>query len=208
MNFLDRTIDEQQIIAVLRAPIYKGVEELAAIAAESGLSLLEVTMTGANALEAIETVSSVDGVVVGAGTVLSADGARSAADAGARFIVAPGHLPEVANATNLPTMLGALTPTEILSAARSTRWFVKVFPAAAFGPDYLRVIRGPLPDCRLVASGGVDGSNAGSYIAAGAAAVATGWLTPADSLVRGDHSQLGQRVEQMRRSILRSPQSH
>jgi 2-dehydro-3-deoxyphosphogluconate aldolase/(4S)-4-hydroxy-2-oxoglutarate aldolase len=118
-----------------------------------------------------------DEFLLGAGTVVDAATARAAIAAGAQFIVGPVFRPEViaeAHAHEVPVMPGCFTPTEILSAWDAGADVVKVFPATALGPGYLKDVRAPLPHVKLMPTGGVTVDNAGDWIAAGAVAVGVG----------------------------------
>jgi 2-dehydro-3-deoxyphosphogluconate aldolase/(4S)-4-hydroxy-2-oxoglutarate aldolase len=119
----------------------------------------------------------VDGLLLGAGTVLTAADARDAISAGARFLLTPGLRPEVAEEAarqRVPVVLGAMTPTEVAAAVDLGATAVKVFPAARLGPAYLADLHGPYPDVPLVATGGLTTDNAADYLAAGALAVTAG----------------------------------
>jgi 2-dehydro-3-deoxyphosphogluconate aldolase / (4S)-4-hydroxy-2-oxoglutarate aldolase len=115
-------------------------------------------------------------------------------DAGAQYLVTPTVLPdvaEVAHANGIPILVGAFTPTEVLAAHRLGAAAVKVFPARAVGPSYLRDLAGPLPDVALVASGGIDHANAAAYLDAGALAVSVGGSSvPAGAVERGEHGAI------------------
>ena len=115
--------------------------------------------------------------ILGAGTVLDAQTTRNAIDAGARFIVSPVFRTEViaaSHAQDVPAMPGCFTPTEILTAWEAGADIVKVFPATALGPGFLKDVRAPLPQVKLMPTGGVTVDNAGEWIRAGAAAVGVG----------------------------------
>jgi len=109
--------------------------------------------------------------------VLDVETARRVVDAGARFIVSPVmrvELIEAARELDVPILPGCLTPTEILTAWEAGADIIKVFPATALGPTYLRDVHGPLPDVKLMPTGGVSVENAGDWIRAGAVAVGVG----------------------------------
>jgi 2-dehydro-3-deoxyphosphogluconate aldolase / (4S)-4-hydroxy-2-oxoglutarate aldolase len=112
------------------------------------------------------------GQVVGAGTVTSVALVNAVAAAGAAFTVAPGFHPEVVEASRaaqLPHLPGVATATEVQSAgAAGCRW-QKAFPASVLGVPWIRAMRGPFPDVRFVATGGIDTANAPEFLAAGAA---------------------------------------
>jgi 2-dehydro-3-deoxyphosphogluconate aldolase/(4S)-4-hydroxy-2-oxoglutarate aldolase len=121
---------------------------------------------------------------VGAGTVLSRDQLAAARRTGADFAVAPIVDPALvreATAAGMPFVPGALTPTEIATAWSAGATFVKLFPATAVGPAFVRELRGPMPDVELIPTGGVDAESARAFLDAGAAAVGIG-----SAIVRAD----------------------
>jgi 2-dehydro-3-deoxyphosphogluconate aldolase/(4S)-4-hydroxy-2-oxoglutarate aldolase len=194
-------IEAVGIVPVVRAPS----AELAIRAAEAvlagGISIFEITMTVPDALGAIRALNERfgDRVLVGAGTVLSAEDARRCVEAGARFIVSPGlDLPtiEAAHAAGVPVMPGALTPTEVISAWKAGAEMVKIFPASAMGgPKYLKALKGPLPQVKLLPTGGVNENTAGEYIAAGAVALGVGSeLVDMAALKAGDDATITARA--------------
>ena len=147
--------------------------------AAGGLRALEVTMTVPGAIELIAQIAPTlpPGFLFGAGTVLDADTASRAIDAGARFIVSPVFRTAVIDACHrrdVPAMPGCFTPTEILDAWDAGADIVKVFPATTLGPGYLKDVRAPLPQVKLMPTGGVTIDNAGDWIRAGAVAVGVG----------------------------------
>ena len=117
------------------------------------------------------------GFLFGAGTVLDAETAARVIDAGAQFIVSPVYrrsLIEACHARGVPVTPGCFTPTEILDAWEAGADIVKVFPATALGPGYIKDVRAPLPQVKLMPTGGVTVENAGEWIKAGAVAVGVG----------------------------------
>jgi len=147
--------------------------------ADGGIRSVEFTYTNPAAGEAVAAVKAAmgDAVQVGAGTVLDAETARTAILQGADFIVTPVlSIPtiELCRRYSVPTVIGSFTPTEILTAWQAGASYVKVFPASAVGPGYLKDVRGPLPQVRLIPTGGVTLQNAGDFIRAGASAIAVG----------------------------------
>jgi 2-dehydro-3-deoxyphosphogluconate aldolase/(4S)-4-hydroxy-2-oxoglutarate aldolase len=152
--------------------------EAARAAARGGLTVLEITLTTPGALDAIRELASDDGLVVGAGTVLRVDDAKAVAAAGGRFAMSPVFHPGViaaAHGLGLLAIPGAGTATEILGAHRAGATLVKVFPSGALGgPEFLRSIRGPLPDVPLVPTSGPTVESLPDWIAAGAVAVGLG----------------------------------
>jgi 2-dehydro-3-deoxyphosphogluconate aldolase/(4S)-4-hydroxy-2-oxoglutarate aldolase len=125
---------------------------------------------------------------VGAGTILRRGQLEAARRAGADFAVAPSldvSLIDTAVSEGLPFIAGAFTPTEICTAWAAGATFVKLFPASAVGPSFARELRGPMPEVELIATGGVDGTNARLYLDSGAVAVGIGSaITKADAASR------------------------
>lgn len=169
------------IIAIVRADsggddLVKVVEAVAA----GGVHCIEVTMTTPGALECLRAASAAlkgADVLLGMGTVLDAETCRMAILAGAEFIVTPVVAPgviETARRYGRAVCCGAYTPTEIFSAWQHGSDFVKVFPANVGGPDYIKAIKGPLPQVPLVPTGGVELDNIAAFIKAGASAVGVG----------------------------------
>ncbi len=191
-------------VVVVRAPAIADPAALAACLVAAGLPVVEIALTCPGALEAIEACRSVEGALVGAGTVRSAEDARRCADAGAQFLVTP-HLAPAAAATacelRLPVIVGALTPTEVAAALEEGAAAVKIFPARLGGPAYIADLRGPLPGVAFVASGGVDEHNAGAFLAAGAFAVTAGTsvVAPAD-VAAARHGDIALRAAAFRRA--------
>jgi 2-dehydro-3-deoxyphosphogluconate aldolase/(4S)-4-hydroxy-2-oxoglutarate aldolase len=155
------------------------------VLADRGVPAFEVTLQGAAALDAIRALRAAmgDRLLVGAGTVLDVDGAASAVDAGATFLVMPVTDVEViawAAERDVPVFPGALSPTEVLTAWRAGASAIKLFPASVGGPALLRELRGPFPDILLMPTGGITADNARALIDAGAVAVGVGsWLAGA-----------------------------
>jgi len=196
-----RWITDVGVVPVIRAPsaalALRAVEALIA----GGISVFEITMTVPGAVGVIRELAGRlrDDAVVGAGTVLTPDVARACIDAGAQFIVSPGLNPEVvavARAADIAVMPGALTPTEVIAAVACGADMVKIFPASAMGgPSYLKALRGPLPDVKLLPTGGVNANTALSYFEAGASAVGIGGeLVDMKALAAGDDAGLTERV--------------
>ena len=181
-------IERDGVVAIVRLDDLADAVALTEALARGGVRAVEFTFTNPLAGRAIEAVAAAlgDGVLVGAGSVLDAETARAAILAGARFVVTPTvALPVVAccNRYGVATVIGALTPTEILAAWEAGASFVKVFPASVGGPRYLKDVRGPLPQVKLIPTGGVGVENAADFIRAGARAVAVGGNLVAPALV-------------------------
>src|SRR5512143_2485241 len=169
---------EQRLVAVIRAPSPAAALGAAHAVAAGGLKLLEITFTVPDAPLVMSEMASEPGVVVGAGTVLTAAQARAALAAGARFIIAPNLSREVADeAVRAGVMYcpGAYTTTEILAARGAGAHIVKVYPVGvAGGPAYIRVIRDPLPDVPMLAAGGTTLDNVVPFLEAGCVGVGLG----------------------------------
>jgi len=147
--------------------------------ADSGIPVAEVTMTIPGAIGLIESVARKDpGLIIGAGTVVNLETARRCLDAGARFLTSPGldsEIVEFAVKHDAMVFPGALTPSEIMAAWKAGSDFVKVYPCALLGgPSYIRTLKPPFPEIRMIASGGVNQQNAAEFIQAGAAALGIG----------------------------------
>jgi 2-dehydro-3-deoxyphosphogluconate aldolase/(4S)-4-hydroxy-2-oxoglutarate aldolase len=177
-------IRRHRLIAILRRvePRDRLLDLVAGLAAD-GVRVFEVTFDAAAAADDLGAVRErlaavgIDGAVVGAGTVVTAERLEAAAASGAQFIVGPTldvALIQRAIDRGLPVMPGAYSPTEIAAAWQHGATFVKVFPASSLGPGHIRELRGPLPEIELIATGGVDATSAGSFLAAGCVAVGVG----------------------------------
>ena len=173
-------IEELGVVPVVRAPSAAVALRAARAVYAGGIDVLEITMTVPDAVAVLRQLAAElgDSVILGAGTVLDAEAARRCIAAGAQFIVAPGFDPETVRAAHelgAPVMPGALTPTEVIAAWKAGAEMVKVFPCSAVGgADYLRALKAPLPQVKLLPTGGVDRHTAADYIRAGAAALGLG----------------------------------
>ena len=172
-------IEDLGVVAVIRLQDPAKLRAVIDAIAAGGVRALEITMTVPRAIEMIGAIAPTlpKGFLIGAGTVLDGPTATRAANAGAQFIVSPVFRKEVitaAHVRDVPAMPGCMTPTEILEAWDAGADIVKVFPATALGPGFLKDVRAPLPDVRLMPTGGVTLENAGDWIRAGAVAVGVG----------------------------------
>ena len=184
------------VIAVIRADNSSQLLDAARAMAEGGLTAMEVTMTTPNALEVIRSVVKElgDRVLMGVGTVLDDVTARLAILAGAEYVVTPVLRPDVialCRRYSKPVVSGAYTPTEALTAHEAGADFIKLFPADTLGPNYIKALKGPLPQLEIIPTGGVDVKNCGEWIKAGCAAVgAGGSLVSKDVLAKKDWKTL------------------
>jgi 2-dehydro-3-deoxyphosphogluconate aldolase/(4S)-4-hydroxy-2-oxoglutarate aldolase len=185
-------------LTVVRADTIPDVVALCHALAEGGLRTVELTFTTPGVLEHLAKAARVPGVLLGAGTVLTADQARGAIDAGAKFLVTPGlraPVAEVAVAAGVPVFLGAFTPTEVAQALDLGSAAVKIFPAGRLGPGYLKDLRGPYPGVALLPSGGVSADNARAFLDAGALAVCAGTsVVPPAVVSAGNWSEITERA--------------
>ena len=184
------------IVVLRRVEPRDGLLALVDDLADAGARAFEITFDAVTAPADLTLVRAHlagrgdEALLVGAGTVVTGDQLDAAIGAGADFAVAPILDPELVRASvtrGLPFIPGAFTPSEIAAAWDAGATFVKLFPASAVGPSFVRELRGPLPHIPLVATGGVDATNAADFLAAGAAAVGIGSaITKADAATRRD----------------------
>jgi 2-dehydro-3-deoxyphosphogluconate aldolase/(4S)-4-hydroxy-2-oxoglutarate aldolase len=180
------------IVAVIRAPSGDVLGDVAEALLAGGVDCMEITFTVPKAHRVLETVADRlgDKVLLGAGTVLDPETARTALLAGARFIVAPTvnlQTIELCKRYTALVMPGAFTPTEILTAWEAGADIVKVFPSEITGPAYLKALRAPLPQVRLMPTGGVNLQTAAEFLRAGACALGIGGsLVSADAIKNRD----------------------
>jgi 2-dehydro-3-deoxyphosphogluconate aldolase/(4S)-4-hydroxy-2-oxoglutarate aldolase len=172
-------IEALGVVAVIRLKDPGKLRAVVDAMAEGGVRVLEVTMTVPGAVDLIRALapSLPAGFLIGAGTVTDVATACAVIDAGASFVVGPVFRPEVIAACHerdVAAMPGCFSPTEILAAHQSGADIVKVFPATMLGPQFLRDVRAPLPQVKLMPTGGVTLENAGEWIRAGAVAVGLG----------------------------------
>jgi len=181
MNRLEivQKIEESGIVAVIRLNGSDHLDKIIDALAKGGVRALEITMTTPNAVEMIREVSGTlsDEFLIGAGTVLDAETAEAVINAGAQFVVSPVFKPEIIKTVhkyNKAVMSGAFSATEILAAWETGSDIVKVFPATVVGPRYFKDIHGPLPQIKLMPTGGVTVDNAEEFIRCGAVCLGVG----------------------------------
>ncbi|HWY93041.1 MAG TPA: bifunctional 4-hydroxy-2-oxoglutarate aldolase/2-dehydro-3-deoxy-phosphogluconate aldolase [Chthoniobacterales bacterium] len=186
-NFLTK-LKASPVIAILRRPKVD-VQVCVKLLVESGIRFIEMTMESEKAEDFLRSAKQMesDNTVFGAGTVTTISLAKKAMFAGARFLVSPNFNPEVvrfAHEHDLPICCGALTPTEIFAAHATGADAIKVFPASTLGHQYFKELRGPFPNIPLIATGGINVSNAPLFFQAGADAIGAG-----SALVPGENRQ-------------------
>jgi 2-dehydro-3-deoxyphosphogluconate aldolase/(4S)-4-hydroxy-2-oxoglutarate aldolase len=192
---LDRVLNTG-IVAIIRATSGEQLVQVAEALYAGGVDVIEVTFTVPGVLDVISAVRKQLGtkILLGAGTVLDPESARAALLAGAEFLVSPTvnlDVIRMARRYDKLMMTGAYTPTEILTAWESGADVVKVFPAEIGGPAYLKAIKGPLPQVRLMPTGGVNLDTLPSFLKAGACAVGLGSsLVEKEAVERGDFARI------------------
>ncbi len=187
----------QRVFAIVRSDSYDHATATADTLLSAGISSLEISLTTPFALESITTLTREvgDDVMIGAGTVLDAPAARMAIDAGARFLVSPGLDAEVIRTGHrygIPVFPGVATPTEIVTAMELGADALKLFPASAYGPGWIKDVRAALPQAALLPTGGVTLENAPEWIAAGAVACGMG-----SALSEGDRDAVAKRASDL-----------
>jgi 2-dehydro-3-deoxyphosphogluconate aldolase / (4S)-4-hydroxy-2-oxoglutarate aldolase len=196
-------IEEAGIVAVIRMKDPERLRSVVDAIAAGGVRVLEVTMTVPGAVDLIAELapSLPDGFLLGAGTVTDSATASRVIDAGARFVVGPVFRRDViavCHGRGVAVMPGCFTPTEILDAWESGADIVKVFPATALGPGFFKDVRGPLPQVKMMPTGGVTIDNAGDWIRAGAVAVGVGTaLLDAQAIADGHYDVLRSNAERI-----------
>ncbi|MEX2558340.1 MAG: bifunctional 4-hydroxy-2-oxoglutarate aldolase/2-dehydro-3-deoxy-phosphogluconate aldolase [Pirellulales bacterium] len=184
------------IVAILRAPDGSRLVDAAQALLAGGIDVMEVTFTVPHAPKVLEHLADQlgDKLLLGAGTVLDPETARVALLAGAQFIVSPAVNLDVIRLCRRYGKLvlpGALTPTEVLTAWEAGADIVKVFPSDVTGPGYIKALRGPLPQVRLLPTGGVNLETAAAFIEAGACGLGIGGsLVEPAALARGDMGRI------------------
>ena len=192
------------IVAIIRAPTGERLGDVAEALLAGGIDCMEVTFTIPNAIDILGELNERigDRVLLGAGTVLDTETARAAILAGAEFIVSPStrlDVIQLCNRYDKLVMPGALTPTEVITAWEAGADVVKVFPSDLTGPSYLKALHGPLPQVRLMPTGGVNLETAEDFLHAGACALGIG-----SSLVEKEAVQEGkmERIEELARQYV------
>lgn len=200
-------IKQSGLIAIMRANSSQDLLAAADALKEGGVCAIEVTMTTPGALDAVRAASNRygDDIVFGVGSVLDPETARAAILAGAQFVVCPTlNLATIAlcKRYSIPVMPGAYTPTEILTAWEAGADMVKVFPASVGGPGYLKAVKAPLPQVKLVPVGGVDLDTAAAFIRGGADALGVGGsLVSQELLDSQDFATITARARRFREEV-------
>ncbi|MDP1714459.1 MAG: bifunctional 4-hydroxy-2-oxoglutarate aldolase/2-dehydro-3-deoxy-phosphogluconate aldolase [Anaerolineales bacterium] len=211
-EILKKILDEK-IVAIVRLDSGEQLVRVAEALNAGGISIIEFTCSTPGALDMVKEASAHFGgeVLIGAGTVLDPETARAAILAGAEFIVNPAinlDTIKMCKRYGKPIIAGAMTPTEMLTVWEAGADLVKVFPASNIGgPDYIKSVLAPLPQLRLVPTGGVSADNAAQYLKAGAVVVAVGGsMVDKKAVSRGDWSAItgeAQKLVSVVRSVSR-----
>lgn len=179
-NEIINMICENGLVAVIRAETKEKALKLADACAQAGISSVEVTFTVAGAEEVIKELCNTkyeNEILIGAGTILDPETAKVAILAGAKYIISPAFNLDTAKLCNryqVPYMPGAMTVKEVIDCMEAGADIIKIFPAELFGPSIIKAIKGPLPQARLMPTGGVSIDNVGEWIKAGSCAVGVG----------------------------------
>ncbi|MFE0190553.1 bifunctional 4-hydroxy-2-oxoglutarate aldolase/2-dehydro-3-deoxy-phosphogluconate aldolase [Streptomyces sp. NPDC059008] len=201
MDFSE-ALRNDRLVAIIRGRDAEASFRTVMALVEAGLPLIEVSLSGKDALSVIRRARSElgDAAWLGAGAVLTGDDARRAAEAGANLIVTPGLGAGLEESVRqgLPTLAGVMTPSEVIAAEALGVSALQLFPASAGGPAYLRALRAPFPELPFVPVGGVDAAVAPAYFDAGAVAVGVGSPLIGDAADGGDLDELRKRAAEFK----------
>ncbi len=201
------------IVAVVRSESAESLVKVVEALREGSVTAAEITFTVPDAVEVIRQVRRQmgDSIILGAGTVLDPETARAALLAGAEYIVAPivnVDVIRLCRRYDKAVMPGAFTPTEVLAAWEAGADVVKVFPADVGGPAYLKALRGPLPQVRLMPTGGVDLNTAEAFLKAGACCLGVGGsLVEPKAIAAGDFNRIRDLASQFAAVVRRARES-
>lgn len=190
------------LMGIVRGVPAGKIESLLEAVIEAGLETVEITMNTEGARDIIKKAKGISRgrIAVGAGTVLSKESLEEALEAGASFIVLPANIEEVVTPCierNIPVFPGAFTPQEVIDCWKKRPTMIKVFPSSMFGPKYIKTLKGPYNDVKLMAVGGVRLENVKEYFLNGADAVAFGGGVFTEELLdKNDFSSMGARVKE------------
>jgi 2-dehydro-3-deoxyphosphogluconate aldolase/(4S)-4-hydroxy-2-oxoglutarate aldolase len=205
-----RAVEQAAAVAVVRLDRADAIPQVADALVAGGVTAIELTLTTPGALEAMAALRGTrrGAMLVGAGSVLTAQQAADAIAAGAEFLVSPVTdvaIRDIAHAHDVPWMPGGYTPTELAAAARLGADLVKLFPADALGPRYLAAVLAPMPQLRVMPTGGVVPGNVAEWLTAGAAAVGLGSALVDPKLVTaGDFATITERARHVHDGVERA----
>ena len=203
---LSAELREHRLVAIVRGRDPEAALQTVITLFDAGVRLVEVSLTTADAESVVTRARKELGpdVLLGCGTVVTADDAGRAADAGAAFVVTPALGPGIAAslARGLPVIGGAFTPSEVVEALTRGAEAVKLFPASVLGPGYVRALLEPFPEVSIVPVGGVDAEHARAYLGVGAAAVGVGSPLIGDAVSgHGSMGALRERVSEFLEAV-------
>jgi 2-dehydro-3-deoxyphosphogluconate aldolase/(4S)-4-hydroxy-2-oxoglutarate aldolase len=190
-----RAACETGVVAVVRGETPEQAAKISKACVDAGIRALEITFTVPGAADVIKELSRIykgTDVIIGAGTVLDPETARTAILAGAQFVVSPyldKDMVKLCNRYEVAVMPGAMTPKEVVECMEAGADLVKIFPGELFGPKIIKAIRGPLPQAKMIPTGGVNLENVGEWIKAGAVAVGVGGSLTAGAKT-GDYAKV------------------
>ncbi len=190
-----KKITDCGVVAVVRAESEEQAKKIAAACIEAGIVGIEITFTVPGALKIIESLSkeySDDQIIIGAGTVLDKETARAAILAGAKYVVSPcldADTVKLCNTYDIACLPGAMTVKEAVDGMKAGADIIKIFPGELFGPKIIKAFKGPLPQMKMMPTGGVTVDNIGEWIAAGAVAVGAGGSLTAGAK-KGDYNSI------------------
>jgi 2-dehydro-3-deoxyphosphogluconate aldolase / (4S)-4-hydroxy-2-oxoglutarate aldolase len=191
------------VIAIVRLPEAGAAVPVAEAVHAGGIRLIEVTLTTEGALDSVAAMreAGLDGLSVGVGSVRTVEDAKRSIDAGAEYVITPTtHVAviEAATSAGVPIACGGLTPTELDIAHQAGADYVKLFPASAVSPRYLREVRAPMPDLRIIPTGGINAANIAEFRDAGAVGVGIGSaLVDEKTVANSDWTELERRATAM-----------
>ncbi len=194
------------IVAVVRAENSDMAHKIAESCIKGGIPAIEVTFTVPNALAVIADLSASykeSELLIGAGTVLDSVTAKAAIFAGAKYIVSPGfdlETMKLCNKLDVPYLPGCLTLTEMITATKAGAEIIKLFPGSAFGPGYVKAVKGPLPHIKIMPTGGVGLENVKEWFKNGVVAVGVGGELTAPAK-QGDYAAVEERARAFVKAI-------
>lgn len=190
-----KTIFDEKVVAVVRVEDSEKLKKVIKAIYEGGVKIIEITMTVPNAISMIEKMNAEFGekVLIGVGSVIDKQTAEAAVKAGAQYVVSPVTKKEVVETVlklDKPVMPGAFTPTEALNAFEMGADIVKIFPADVLGMNFFKGILAPMPQLKLMPTGGVSLTNAGEWLKAGACAVGVGTALLDKAAIKNENYEL------------------
>ena len=205
INNVREQIEKEKLVAVIRG--FDKIEgiRLSETCIEGGMQIIEVAFTTPDAGDVLATLKKTHGnkVLLGAGTVLNASDCQEAINCGASFIVSPGFSKEVAKSCQKEGILyipGCMTPTDMMQARSFDLPIVKLFPASVLGVSYLKAMKGPFPDLKFMATGGIKQENIHEWLDAGVCSVGLGSAVTGYGK-NGDYNGMKETVRQLIDSV-------